>query len=84
MEPVSLTALIIAVLVGVSQIIQKLHVKKCKIGCMNSECMTPINTPPPSEKDLEYDETFTNINNILKLQNTPNTKRKELEINSTV
>lgn len=49
-DPVSASALVIAILSGLSSIISAIHINRCKSGCCESDCSknTPKNTPPNS------------------------------------
>jgi hypothetical protein len=49
-DPVSASALVIAILSGISSIITSVHMNRCKSGCCESDCSknTPKNTPPNS------------------------------------
>jgi hypothetical protein len=48
-DPVSATALIIAVLSGIGSVITQIHINKCKSSCCESDCTkTPKNSPPNS------------------------------------
>lgn len=48
-DPVSATALIIAVISGIGSLITQIHINKCKSSCCESDCTkTPKNTPPHS------------------------------------
>ena len=39
MDPVTVTALILAIFSALGAIINQLHIKKCSSPCFNSECM---------------------------------------------
>jgi hypothetical protein len=48
-DPISATALIIAVLSAIGSLITQIHINKCKSSCCESDCTkTPKNTPPHS------------------------------------
>jgi len=53
MDYVGLTALIIAVISALGHFVETTHLRKIKIGCMESECMkTPSTTPATSSTHL--------------------------------
>ena len=55
MEPVSITSLIISVGMMIAFLISKLHIKKCKSVCCDSDCTSP----PNSEKDFKIDDVIS-------------------------
>tara|TARA_R110000868_G_scaffold261405_2_gene519543 strand:- start:1232 stop:1420 length:189 start_codon:yes stop_codon:yes gene_type:complete len=60
MDYVGLTALIIAVLSALGHFIETAHIKKIKIGCMESDCSkTPAPTPATSTTTLNPTITAT-------------------------
>jgi hypothetical protein len=79
MEPIALTALILSIIAGISSLIIRLHLKKCKMCCFNSECSnTPKNTPDHSQKDLDINtlnKPLETIETLIKLY-TPKTERR--------
>jgi hypothetical protein len=48
-DPISATALIVAVISAIGSLITQIHINKCKSSCCESDCTkTPKNTPPHS------------------------------------
>jgi cell division protein FtsN len=48
-DPISATALIVAVISAIGSLITQIHINKCKSSCCESDCTkTPKNTPPNS------------------------------------
>jgi hypothetical protein len=45
MEPISVTSLVISIAVAIGFIINKIHLKHCKMGCIDSDCRSPNNSP---------------------------------------
>ena len=68
MDPVSITALILAILSGLGAIISRLKFKHCHMGCIDSDCVrTPQNTPPDTptrHKHIHLEDTSIYLNNI--------------------
>ena len=53
MDYIGLTALIVAVIGALGHFVETAHIKKIKIGCIQSDCMkTPPSTPATSTSDL--------------------------------
>ena len=67
MDPISITALIVAILSGLGAIISRLRFKHCHMGCIDSDCVrTPQNSPPDSpinHHKLQLDHPPIYINN---------------------
>lgn len=39
MDPISIGALVIAIITGITTLVSQLHIRKCNSPCMDSECM---------------------------------------------
>jgi hypothetical protein len=72
-DPVSASALVIAILSGISSIITSVHMNRCKSGCCESDCSktTPKNTPPSSPhtlsiKDKHDSEMYHKLEELIK------------------
>lgn len=61
MEPLSVSSLIISIVVGVAFLISKLHIKHCKMGCCDSDCTSPKNSPANSENDFKIEDVMNII-----------------------
>lgn len=48
-DPVSISAIVVAILTALGTFIAKVHLKKCSALCIKSDCTkTPPPSPPPS------------------------------------
>lgn len=49
-DPVATSALIVAIFSGLNSLVNTLHIRKCKLLCINSDCTkTPPNSPTVKE-----------------------------------
>jgi len=69
MEPLSISSLIISIALAIAFLINKIHLKHCKMGCIDSDCRSPNNSPDNSQKDLKLDDI---VNVINKTHSMPN------------
>ena len=44
-DPITVTAIIVAIASAIISIINTMHIRKCKSVCCNSDCTNPPNTP---------------------------------------
>ena len=86
-DPVSASALVIAILSGLSSIITSIHINRCKSGCCESDCSkTPKNTPPNTPLNIisnkeKYDsEMYHKFEDLIKSKLN---NEKEQNINSS-
>jgi hypothetical protein len=52
MDPVSISSLVISIAVAIGFLINKIHLKHCKMGCIDSDCRSPNNSPNNSINDV--------------------------------
>jgi hypothetical protein len=52
MDLIALTALIIAIIAGLSRFVKDTHIKKCSLGCIESDCNTKNITPSTSKNNI--------------------------------
>ena len=55
MEPAAITAIIISVLAAAGTLLARLRFRHCHMLCCDSDCRTPMNTPPPTPRTTEQD-----------------------------
>jgi hypothetical protein len=69
-DPVSASALVIAILSGLTSIINACHLNKCKSACCESDCSksTPPHSPAHrlSTIDKKNNELFHNLEELIK------------------
>jgi hypothetical protein len=58
MDPISISSLIISIAVALAFLINKIHLKHCKMGCIDSDCRSPANSPTDSVNIENIIETF--------------------------
>ena len=58
MDPISISSLIISIAVALAFLINKIHLKHCKMGCIDSDCRSPNNSPADSVNIENVIETF--------------------------
>lgn len=81
MEPLSVSSLIISVIVGVAFLISKLHIKHCQMGCCDSDCRSPKNSPANSENDFRIEDVITTLAaSTLNLNHLEHKEKKETTI----
>jgi hypothetical protein len=52
MDPVSISSLVISIAVAIGFLINKIHLKHCKMGCIDSDCRSPNKSPNNSINDV--------------------------------
>jgi hypothetical protein len=72
-DPISATALIVAVISAIGSLITQIHINKCKSSCCESDCTkTPKNTPPHSPVhrlstiEKKNSELYHNLEELIK------------------
>ena len=48
-EIIIIASILSTVIAGLGGFLAKLHIKKCKAGCVSSDCVSPPASPTPSE-----------------------------------
>jgi len=60
MEPVSISAIVVAIITAIGVLLSKIRMKHCLCGCIESDCMTsPPTSPPPSIDITDHTPTTT-------------------------
>jgi hypothetical protein len=73
MEPVSISAIIIAIISALGVLLSKVRMKHCLCGCIESDCITsPPTSPQPSVNITDHTPTATP-------QPSPELKRRKID-----
>lgn len=64
------------VIAGLGAFIARLHIKHCSAGCINSDCMTPPNSPSASINENDTKATPRGLSKLFRLAKRIN----ELEV----
>jgi hypothetical protein len=67
MDPISISSLIISIAVALAFLINKIHLKHCKMACIDSDCRSNTNSPNNSvniENIIETVKSAQSMNNL--------------------